>query len=839
MIELLSDRGLRGPRLSALLCLTTLLIWGCHDTEDSETDTDAPSMSSAGAMVAGEGSGGGEGGNEGGGEGGDEAGEMPMIEVLPDPKASAPPSEWSPFTSIQWWVTSPRDDDELFADLERGVVQALDEENRAYDKVWTSTISGEDGQIIPEGGARSFYAMTTLTVENTLHVVARLDSVAELAINGRRLPGDFYSSGKMRLPITLNPGENRILIRTAARGVPTVQLSSTSWPVAFNLNDLTPPDLRVGDTSAALFLGVPILNFLDHPLTEVGAWVMESPDFEVTRLTTASIPAHSLTQVGFSLKPKRPFEEAERVVPVTLHLEAAELDLAYDLTLELTVRPSDAHYRKTFRSPIDGSIQYYGVRAPSDFDLDQEYALVMSLHGASVEAINQASSYAPKPWAVIIAPTNRRPFGFDWEEWGHFNAMAALDDARSTFNIDPTRVYLTGHSMGGHGTWHVGALHPGEFATLGPSAGWQSFYTYGGGERPGAPIAWARAHSDTALFLNNLSNRGIYIIHGDQDESVPVSEGRTMFDLLSQVSEDVTYHEEEGAIHWWDTGVGDGVDCVDWPPLFDFMQARTLDPLELNFEFTSPSPAYSAKHSYLTLESAADLSDLLVARSNVDAEGTLTLTTQNVRSMSIDARALREHGVNALTINETPYPLDEETLWVGPTEGKQREVYGAFNQVYRRPFCWIYPDEDVAARNFTSYLSAYWTLIGNGHACALPLSKQQLARDEGRNLIYVKVPASQLNLPSFISWEGSTNALDGQEFIVTAMALIYPDPARDGEQLLGVLNTGENMEYLLYRLNPFSSRSGLPDFIVWGAQGAKKLGFFDMDWSWNPGLVAP
>ena len=41
-----------------------------------------------------------------------------------------------------------------------------------------------------------------------------------------------------------------------------------------------------------------------------------------------------------------------------------------------------------------------------------------------------AARAKPPNWAYIIAPTNRHPFGFDWEEWGRFNALATLDAAR-------------------------------------------------------------------------------------------------------------------------------------------------------------------------------------------------------------------------------------------------------------------------------------------------------------------------------------------------------------------------------------------------------------------------
>ena len=97
--------------------------------------------------------------------------------------------------------------------------------------------------------------------------------------------------------------------------------------------------------------------------------------------------------------------------------------------------------------------------------------------------------------------------------------------------------------MGGHGTWHNGVMSPGRFATLGPSAGWQS---------PNHAAASAQAAclpgatTDTANYLSNLAKRGVYIIHGTADDNVPLSEGRTMFELVPEVTNDVQMHEQEG-----------------------------------------------------------------------------------------------------------------------------------------------------------------------------------------------------------------------------------------------------------------------------------------------------
>ena len=148
---------------------------------------------------------------------------------------------------------------------------------------------------------------------------------------------------------------------------------------------------------------------------------------------------------------------------------------------------------RTFISDIDGSVQYYAVAPVKQNQKDgPSLALFLSLHGAGVEATGQAAAYASKTWGHLIAPTNRRPYGFDWEDWGRMDALEVLEHAQKLYKTDPQRTYLTGHSMGGHGTWHVGATFPDRFAAIGPSAGWVSFSTYAGGKLAGSHNARAR-----------------------------------------------------------------------------------------------------------------------------------------------------------------------------------------------------------------------------------------------------------------------------------------------------------------------------------------------------------
>lgn len=745
----------------------------------------------------------------------------------------APHREPEPLVVDEWLVglLSPDEPDPLIDAVETGTFAypGAGEDERGID--WRVTTPGSNGSLGPSGYLIA-YAVARVDLTEPAAIVARVDRALGVYINGAPQPADIYGSRRMRVPLVGRTGENLIVVRAfPVRGRMEVELFRTADEVFLNLGDATLPDLVDGEASE-LLAGVPLLNLTASPLHALRARVVENEHFEETSVEHPSVAGGAVTQIGFVLRPRAPPAGPGAVMTARLRVSSPSLGWAYERDLEMTAVPDGAAYRRTFRDPADGSVQYYGVLPPADFDPARNYALVLTLHGAGVEAIGQAGAYSPKDWAYIVAPTNRRPFGFDWEEWGRLNALGALDDAMTTFRIDPTRVYLTGHSMGGHGAWHVGVTTPGRFAVVGPSAGWESFYSYGGERRPTGAFARARAHSDTLVYLANLARRGVYIIHGSADDNVPVSEGRNMYAAVSAVADDVVYHEEPGAGHWWDGDASPGADCVDWPPLFDFMQARTLNPVETDFTFRSPSPAYSPTHSFVTLHSAVTpYEDLVVTSARTGA--TVEIATTNVRSMEIDGRALRGRGVTTAVVDGTSHDLPDGPLPVGPAGGKRRDVHGPLNQVFHRPFCFVHPDEGGPFAHVAAYFTSYWTIYGNGHACALPVSAVTAEIRASRNLVYLGLPADEIGDPDVpFSWGESAIVVAGDRYRDAGLFFVFP---RDGRLAAAFATTG-GAERLLYRVVPFSSRGGMPDYLVWSGSWARAAGFFDPEWRYDPAL---
>ncbi|MCO6458278.1 MAG: prolyl oligopeptidase family serine peptidase [Pirellulaceae bacterium] len=89
--------------------------------------------------------------------------------------------------------------------------------------------------------------------------------------------------------------------------------------------------------------------------------------------------------------------------------------------------------------------------------------------------------------------------------------VALLDDIAKRYQVDPDRVYLTGLSMGGYGSWTLAAAHPDRFAAVAPICG--------GG------------NAEDASRLKDLP---IWVFHGDQDRAVPIERSQAMVEAIKQ-----------------------------------------------------------------------------------------------------------------------------------------------------------------------------------------------------------------------------------------------------------------------------------------------------------------
>ena len=463
-------------------------------------------------------------------------------------------------------------------------------------------------------------------------------------MNGEPRGGEKYGADYLKSPVRLGKGRNVLFFR-GERGRFKGRLDAPPADVFFTDKDMTLPDLVIGETGPA-WAGLRLVNATGQRLEGLEI-LCRAGTKEARAPVGASVAPFFAQKLAVPLAVDSPRAEGPVKIEIRARARAGRRTVETPpFEIELKAVPASAHHSRTFVSGIDGSVQYFGVAPMTGAGTGRTEAasgpgpaLVLTLHGAGVEAIGQARAYKPKDWAWIVAATNRRPYGFDWEDWGRLDALEVLAEATHLFAPDPARVYLTGHSMGGHGTWQVGATVPGLWAAIAPSAGWRSFTSYGGGVQYKDPspvekmLLRANGPGETTELARNFLHHGVYVLHGDQDDNVPVTEARAMRGLLGAFHPDFAYYERPGAGHWW------GNECVDWPPLFEFLKAhaRPADAEVRQVEFVTANPGISSRSRWVEIlqqQRPGLYSKVVIDR---DAAGkAFKGTTENVARLAID-----------------------------------------------------------------------------------------------------------------------------------------------------------------------------------------------------------
>ncbi|MGQ0834297.1 MAG: alpha/beta hydrolase-fold protein [Gammaproteobacteria bacterium] len=231
--------------------------------------------------------------------------------------------------------------------------------------------------------------------------------------------------------------------------------------------------------------------------------------------------------------------------------------------LLLSASPADAERVETGfldrTVSVDGRSYRYQLYVPSDYSARTRWPVILFLHGAGERgtdglrqtaiglgpAIRQDPGRFP---AIVVFP--QAPPNSQWVGAPAHIALAALERTLEEFHADARRVYLTGISMGGHGTWYLAYRHPERFVALVPICGWIEEREKFPDPVPIVPPEQGPAIRAVAL---RLAKTPIWIFHGEQDSVVPVSASREIVAALEAISADVRYTEYPDVDHnAWD-----------------------------------------------------------------------------------------------------------------------------------------------------------------------------------------------------------------------------------------------------------------------------------------------
>ena len=193
----------------------------------------------------------------------------------------------------------------------------------------------------------------------------------------------------------------------------------------------------------------------------------------------------------------------------------------------------------------------YTPKRYSDFP-EKQWPMIIYLHGGSDRGTNLTKVYSSGvpdqiyrgrefPF-IVAAPQCPALLRWSTDDWfGTF-----YEEVTAKYRVDKNRVYLTGVSLGGEGTWYLAAKYSDLFAAIAPISGFTS---------------------RTILIdenLKNLARLPTWAFHGELDLVVPVEETRRMIEQLKGRNPRLKFTIEPSAGHWIHWSVYPGDELYDW-----------------------------------------------------------------------------------------------------------------------------------------------------------------------------------------------------------------------------------------------------------------------------------
>jgi dienelactone hydrolase len=246
-----------------------------------------------------------------------------------------------------------------------------------------------------------------------------------------------------------------------------------------------------------------------------------------------------------------------------IHSPLMEFD---ELMLERAGKPgrirANGFVRMAWIDEVDGSPQFARAYLPTNYDPAKKWPMIIQMHGFnpgnpvywrwwSVDNRHGPDTEFQDHEGVIYVEPHGRG-NVQYMGFADSDILRGIAEARRLFNVDEDRVYLTGDSMGGWGTWNVSTRHPELFAAIAPVFGGVDYHSQMSEEELAtlAPIArFINEKQSSWSMAESLVNTPILVHHGDVDQAVNVDWSRWGVKLLQRWGYDVRYHEYPGKGH--------------------------------------------------------------------------------------------------------------------------------------------------------------------------------------------------------------------------------------------------------------------------------------------------
>ena len=556
-----------------------------------------------------------------------------------------------------------------------------------------------------------------------------------------------------------------------------------------------------------------------------------------------------------------------------------------ELQQEARHRPGPVHpwgfVRLAYIDDTDASPQFCSAYLPAHYDAARRWPLVMYLHGSipgnppyvDVQEWNLDARHnesADRHDVIFLQPYGRG--NAQYVGIGEQDVLRCLEAAKRRFSVDDDRIYLTGESMGGTGTWLIASRHPELFAAVAP--------VYGGGDgrishdpaldNPHAtslPERFSREVQSSFTGAEALLNLPLLVHHGDEDRNVSVENSRYAVRMLQRWGYDVRYREYPGRGH---ESLDDQEEIVAWL----LTHRRVAAPRTVRIRATDLGGAAA----YWVRVTAWEMP---LTAMQVDAEviepGVIRLDTQNVASLQLSPPSRLRNGVHPVHVVwngiEHVLPSSADGTMTLSIDGaretslsKRAGLDGALSNFITTPFAVVVgtasadPVMNRLCREKAQVFQALWKIWQHQEPRVLT-DDQVTPQDEQRysllliggadaNLVTRRIAS---RLPLRVEADGVT--IDGRKFPASdaVVQMLYPNPAQPARYVLVVASTSAAG---MYFWEPYLwSGGGMPlGALDWSIRDGRQVvlerglgterawvasGVFDMHWRRDDRWVFP
>ena len=212
-----------------------------------------------------------------------------------------------------------------------------------------------------------------VNTDNKCRAMISSKHVMSFSINGRITMPDYYGFNRWQPPVQLDSGSNEIILKLTSYG-DTIDFNFSIQPdtnlIRIVSNDITFPD-AVEKSTMDSWIGAPLVNCTDIWLKDVTLKIGDDRYFKTEEVNNISIPSFGIMKIPVKLISTSSFpavseKKEDNFVELTINVISKESNFQNSYKLKIPLKSHSEDRRETFLSKMDNSVQFYGIKEPTE-----------------------------------------------------------------------------------------------------------------------------------------------------------------------------------------------------------------------------------------------------------------------------------------------------------------------------------------------------------------------------------------------------------------------------------------------------------------------------------------